>query len=431
MADEKQVAMLKRSVEVWNAWRYENPTIEIDLSSAQLTRAHLKRANLRKANLRGANLRRAFLDRANLSAAALSNSDLQFANLNRGFLKGADLQHANLRNAELREADLRDARANGAQLQASILRGANIANADFCTANFNRANLQGTSFAFTNLTNAELIGADLKDAGFQRAILTGANLKGANLVGAVFWSAKLDRANFAGVELGWALFAQTDLSGTRGLGAVRHGLSSSISTDTLLRTATGLSVAGHEPDQQQEIVVFLRGAGVSEAQVETFRLEIGKPIEFYSCFISYSHVQQSFARRLYDTLQGRGIRCWLDEHAMVPGDRLFDKVNDAIRSTDRVLLVCSIQSLTSDWVSDEVAMTFEKEVREKRDILIPLMVDDSLLSWESAQATKIRQRLAADFTGWESDNAKFEAEFEKVVQALRPGDASRQGEGDG
>ncbi len=44
------------------------------------------------------------------------------------------------------------------------------------------------------------------------------------------------------------------------------------------------------------------------------------PIEFYSCFVSYSHADKSFARRLYDTLQGRGIRCWLDEHELLPGD---------------------------------------------------------------------------------------------------------------
>jgi hypothetical protein len=36
-----------------------------------------------------------------------------------------------------------------------------------------------------------------------------------------------------------------------------------------------------------------------------------EPIQFYSCFISYCHDDKPFARALYDTLRGRGIRCWL------------------------------------------------------------------------------------------------------------------------
>ena len=40
-------------------------------------------------------------------------------------------------------------------------------------------------------------------------------------------------------------------------------------------------------------------------------------------FYSYSHADKSFARRLHDGLQGRGIRCWLDEHQMVPGQDIY------------------------------------------------------------------------------------------------------------
>ncbi len=48
------------------------------------------------------------------------------------------------------------------------------------------------------------------------------------------------------------------------------------------------------------------------------------------------------------------------------------------------------------------------------------MVDRYLLDgWEDGLATDLRSRLAADFTGWKHDNAKFEDQFEWVVQALR------------
>src|ERR1039457_224253 len=49
---------------------------------------------------------------------------------------------------------------------------------------------------------------------------------------------------------------------------------------------------------------------------------LNQAIEFYSCFISYSHAEKPFAYRLHDTLQSRGIRCWLDEHQVLPGDAI-------------------------------------------------------------------------------------------------------------
>ena len=145
-----------------------------------------------------------------------------------------------------------------------------------------------------------------------------------------------------------------------------------------------------------------------------------EPGQLSSCFISYSHADKVFAQQLYSRLANHNVGCWLDEHEMIPGDRILDVVGDAIRLHDKILLCCSETSLNSWWVKDEIRKATERERRDGRDIIIPLMVDRYLLDgWEDGMAADLRSRLAADFTGWEQDNAKFEEQFERVVRALR------------
>jgi hypothetical protein len=150
-----------------------------------------------------------------------------------------------------------------------------------------------------------------------------------------------------------------------------------------------------------------------------------RPIDYYSVFISYSHADKSFARRLYDALQGRGIRCWLDEHQMLPGHNIFDEVDRGIQLWDKVLFCASKDSLASWWVDNELNKVFTKEQQlmkqrgKKLCALIPLNLDNALWQWQNGKADQVRSRLAADFTGWKRNHTKFEREFERLVKALQ------------
>jgi hypothetical protein len=179
------------------------------------------------------------------------------------------------------------------------------------------------------------------------------------------------------------------------LSLIKHRLESYISIDTLEMTAADL---GKDASKQHEIELFLDGAGVPKEYIEFFRSRIGQPIEFYSCFISYSAKDQAFADRLYVDLRQRGIRCFLATEDLKIGDRFRTRINEAIRVHDKLLLVLTEHSLKSSWVEVEVEAAFERERRYGETVLFPIRLEDAVMSCDEAWAANIRQtRHIGDF----------------------------------
>jgi uncharacterized protein YjbI with pentapeptide repeats len=187
MANDEHVAILKKGVEAWNAWRDENPGIRADLGKAELVKADLGGAHLQGANLIGANLDGASLLGADFAEADLRDAFLGDANLDGANLNGADLTRANLIRASLIRASLVDANLSGANLSGANLTGADLPGANLRGAILSRADLRGAI-----LSRADLIGAYLREANLSDADLTGADLTGCRIHGVSAWRLKLD-----------------------------------------------------------------------------------------------------------------------------------------------------------------------------------------------------------------------------------------------
>lgn len=224
----------------------------------------------------------------------------------------------------------------------------------------------------------------------------------------------MDRAH-----LWHTVFGNVDLSKAAGLDSCVHHGPSIIDHRTLL-------LSGALP------VSFLRGCGLPERLIDYLPslLEAG-PIQFYSCFISYSTANQDFADRLHADLQARGVRCWFAPHDMSPGKKIHEQIDEAIRVYDRLLLILSNESMSSSWVKTEIAKARNKEVASRSRVLFPLALVpfSDIRAWEQFDADlgedtarEIREYFVPDFSTWKTNHGEYQRAFEKVVAALKSAD---------
>jgi hypothetical protein len=249
--------------------------------------------------------------------------------------------------------------------------------------------------------------ADLSGDGPTGVNLYRANLRNANLVGANLQAANLRDANLENVTLGFTILGDADLSGAGGLATCRHMGPSILDYQTIAKS-------------QMLPVIFLQGCGLPEKLIEYLPSLLQEPIQFYSCFISYSTKDQDFADRLYADLQVRGVRCWFAPEDLKIGDRFRQRIDEAIRLHDKLLLILSCQSVESDWVREEVESCLERERREERTILFPVSIDGTVVDTREAWAASIRrQRHIGDFCDWKDHDA-YTRGLDRLLRDLKP-----------
>ena len=276
-------------------------------------------------------------------------------------------------------------------------------------------NLRGANLSGANLSDVYLDGADLFAADLGHANLSRASLVGADLTHAIFYDTNLRDANLSGALMLHTIFGDVDLSIVKGIESVRHEGPSNIGVDTIYRSR------GEIPKS------FLRDAGVPEEFLTYIHSLVGKALEFYSCFISYSHKDEEFARRLYSRMRDEHLRVWFAPEHIKGGEKLHEQIDRAIQIHDRLLLVLSENSMQSEWVITAIRNARRIALEEKRRKLFPIRLTDfeAIRGWKcfDAEAGKdlaieVREYFIPDFSNWK-DHDSFEAAFARLQSDLK------------
>jgi uncharacterized protein YjbI with pentapeptide repeats len=390
MADPELLKILSQGVAAWNRWWKANASeAGFDLTNANLESADLNEATFTFANLAG----------ATLSNAQLRKSAFHFANLSGAKLNGAYLEWAGFSFARLERANLKGARLDGAFIKGADLTEANLEGVGFAEANLSRSTLHRAKLADADFIDARLFGTRFWQTDLRRVKLHGAFLYGVNL----------NNCDLTDAEVGFTTFSNCAMGEVIGLHTVKHQNPSSIGIDTIFHSKNKI------PKE------FLRGCGLPEAfitQIPALITSI-EPLQFYSCFISYSSKDQSFAEQLYADLENKGVRCWFAPEDLKIGDKFRDRIDESIRLHDKLLLILSESSVASPWVSDEVEAAIEREHREGRTVLFPIKIDEAVIESEQAWAAAIRRtRHIGDFTDWKNHDS-YQKAFDRLLRDLK------------
>lgn len=302
----------------------------------------------------------------------------------------------------LQRADL-----NSMILKHIIFDEVNVYRADLSNADMSHATLRGAVLGGANLTNTQLEHADLRGSHLGRTNLTNTMLIYTKLHGVDFYGANFKNTDLSNAEVSWSVFGNVDLRRIKGLESIHHIGPSTVGLDTIIRSK------GSIPE------VFLRGAGVPDNLIEYMHSLTGDAIQFFSCFISYSSKDLEFAKRLYEGLQSNGVRCWFAPEELKIGDEFRERIDESIRIYDKLLVILSGNSIESNWVMDEVEAAYEKEDKQKKQVLFPIRLDESIINTHKSWVATIRRRKhIGDFTKWK-DHDSYQKAFERLLRDLK------------
>jgi len=129
-----------------------------------------------------------------------------------------------------------------------------------------------------------------------------------------------------------------------------------------------------------------------------------------SVFLSHAHSDKPFARKLAADLRLAGHNVWIDEAEIKIGDSLIEKIRDGIDQVDFVAAVISSASAKSKWVTRELDIASNREIKENRVVVLPLLVERVPLPGF------LEGKLYGDFC----DASSYEASLKALLKALGP-----------
>lgn len=133
------------------------------------------------------------------------------------------------------------------------------------------------------------------------------------------------------------------------------------------------------------------------------------------------------------------MSCWKYNEDAVTGRKVWANIDRAIQENEKMVTICSQNSLKRDGVPREIERAFQKQAKLKaenirrkeeadkqgkepglldEDVLVPVRLGDYVLDeWQHPRKADFREFHVLDFSGWQ-DEAKYKTAFQQLLHSL-------------
>lgn len=132
-------------------------------------------------------------------------------------------------------------------------------------------------------------------------------------------------------------------------------------------------------------------------------------------FISYSHQDKDFVDKLATNLVMHKARVWIDRWELNVGDSIIERIQEAIKESDALIVVISNSSMKSEWCKKELSAGFLRELEEKRVVVLPLLLE------KCEMPIFLRGKMYADF------RHDFDKGLKTILEAIAKVTSDTQG----
>ncbi|XP_061170152.1 uncharacterized protein LOC133179404 [Saccostrea echinata] len=98
----------------------------------------------------------------------------------------------------------------------------------------------------------------------------------------------------------------------------------------------------------------------------------------YDLFIIHSSENSAKATELMMDLENRfKVKCCFADREFLPGTEIIENISNFMDKSDKILVLLSPASVSSGWCWQELQEAFRKNVQERRNCIIPVMLEDT------------------------------------------------------